>query len=275
MKTILVPIDFSSASHYAADYAAMLAKQLSTDLFLLHVFSESVPLMDPGFSGADLVIGFKEYPTMMQSEIKRLTEQFGVRVQGDIIGGFKGDSIKDMAEQLGAGLICVGRKAGKYKPLFGSTILKAIHKSFIPVIVVPEGTVYRPIKHIVLAVDFMEMIRYNCVAPLIDIVKTTGASLCVLHVEKGGGVFPPEHVPEKLQLANIMSSVSYLFEDLKNENVEEGILKYINNHPSNLLAMIPHHHSALTRIFRDLHTEPIVFASSIPLLILKNESVLS
>ncbi|MFL5742763.1 MAG: universal stress protein [Flavisolibacter sp.] len=272
MKTILVPVDFSPASRKAAEYAAMLAKQLDTELFLLHVYTDPVPVMEGSIPIATIDIELqKEYRVQVQAEAGRLMEEYGVRAKGEAMTGFKGDVIKEMADELDAGLICVGRKTRKHKPIFESTALKTVRKTDIPVMVVPEGAVLQLPKHIVLAVDYKEMLHQDCVMPLFDLIKLNSASLTVLHVEKTGAEILPGEVPEKLQMDRVLSRITYMHEKLENENVEEGILKFIGSHPTDLLVMIAHRHNLFTRIFGDIHTRPVAFATAIPLLVLKNE----
>jgi nucleotide-binding universal stress UspA family protein len=275
MNTILVPIDFSPASHNAADYAAMLAKQMGTDVFLLHVFTEPLPVEDAGIPLAAVSIELREeYAVRLDVEIKRLARKYGVRTKGKVIGGFTGIAIKQMAEDLNAGIICLGREAKHYNSLFGSTILKTIRKTNTPVLVVPEGVAYQIPKRIVMAVDFRGMLHRDRVATLFNIIKTSDSSLRVLHIEKKEEMLLPEEVPERLQLGRVLSRISYVYEKVENKNIGEGILKFISDHPTDLLVMVVHHHNFVARLISDVHTAPLAFSVNIPLLILKNQSSL-
>lgn len=273
MKTILVPTDFSPASRKTAEYAAILAKPLGAELFLLHTYTDPVPAVDGSTPIVTIGIEFREEcQVQIRKEIKHLKAKYRVRAKGEAVMGFKGDTIKEKAEELGAGLICVGRKTRKHKPLFGTTALKTVRKTDIPVIIVPDDAVLNPPKRIVLAIDYKEMLHQDCMAPLFDLIKVNNASLTVLHVEKAGAEISPGEVPEKLQLGRVLSRITYLHQKLENENVEDGILKFISTDPTDLLVMIAHRHNLFARIFGDVHTSPVAFAITVPLLILKNEA---
>ncbi|RYG53759.1 MAG: hypothetical protein EOO01_03495 [Chitinophagaceae bacterium] len=62
----------------------------------------------------------------------------------------------------------------------------------------------------------------------------------------------------------------YTFEKVENDNTEQGILNFVNSHPTDMLAMIAHKHSFLARLFRDIHTPSVSFQVHLPLLVLKN-----
>lgn len=272
MKTILVPVDFSSASRNASEFAALLAKQHGAALFLLHVYTVAMPVTEGSMPFATMCIELQEeFGVRIQKETKRLIEKYGVQATCKIMIGFKGDVIKKMAEEVSAGLICLGRKQRSQKPLLGSMILKAVQKTDIPVMVIPKESIYQPMKRIVLAVDYKEMLHYDCLSPLFSIVNSADVVLSVLHIQKGDTELAADEVPEKLQLGYVLPRIHYLYEKIEDNNVENGILKFIGSHSTDLLVMIAHRHNLFGRLFGDVHTAPMAFEINIPLLILKNE----
>jgi nucleotide-binding universal stress UspA family protein len=272
MKTILVPIDFSTASRKAADYAAMLAKETGAGLFLLHAYTEPVPATEAGIPLATIGLDLKkEFRVRMHAEAKRLAGEYGIAVKGEAIAGMKGTVIKQAAEEVNATLICIGRPKRKHSPLFGSTIMKAIRKTNTPVLVVPEETDTVLPKRVLLAVDFKEMLRGASVTPLLHLVKDVNASLTVLHIENAGTGLPPAEIAEKLQAGLVLSKATYVYESLENENIEAGIFEFLDRHPTDLLVMIAHRHGLVARLFGRAHTPHVAFAVNIPLLILKDE----
>jgi nucleotide-binding universal stress UspA family protein len=273
MKTILVPIDFSPASRNASVYAAMLASQSGAELYLLHVHPEPVPLINPGFPVASAVVELaEEYRIALRNEITNITSHFNISVKGDIVRGSKGDTIREVAEDLDAWLICVGRKGYAHKPVFGSTIIKAMQHSTKAVMIIPEEFRYRPIKHTLMGIDFTEMIHYDCLEPLLNLIKITDASLCVLHIETPGEELLPEEVPNKLQASNMLSGITYMYENMQSDSVAKGLMKYVTEHPADLLVMIPHHRSFITRLLSEGYTRPIAFESPVPLMVLSNRA---
>jgi hypothetical protein len=136
------------------------------------------------------------------------------------------------------------------------------------VLIVPEHISFKPIKNIVLTVDFTEMISSKSFDPLFAIVKKLGASLRVIHVEKKGADLDASEVPEKIQLEQTLSRISFVYHKIDNNDVEQGIMNFIEKYPTDWLVMVAHHHNFFERIFGDIHTRSVGFAIQLPLLVL-------
>lgn len=269
MKKILVPVDFSTSSHNASEYAMELGKALKADIHLLHVYAEPMPVgnvPDTGMIAADLQT---ENEINIRKEVETLVHKYGTAVNSDVVPGFKGDTIKDAASKLNADLIVMGVKSNRKNRILGSTTLKMIRKSDRPLLLIPEEARFRPLKHIVLAIDFTEMISSDGMQALFALVKQFDAAVSVLHVEQIGKEMKVEEVAEKLQMGRVLSGIDYQYEPIGANNVEEGILNFIDSHPADLLVMIAHHHSVLERLFNPIHTAAISTDVKLPLLVLK------
>lgn len=153
----------------------------------------------------------------------------------------------------------------------GSTVLHTIRKSRLPVLIVPDEAKFIPVKYIVIAVDFTEMLKSACFDVLYDIYKKFESAVHVLHVEHAGAELKPSEVPAKLQLALALSRFNYQFEKAESYEVEEAIQNYIDMHPADLLVLIAHHHTIYERIFEIIHTKALSFKIKKPLLVLKQE----
>jgi nucleotide-binding universal stress UspA family protein len=271
MKKILVPVDFSPASHNAARYAASMAEVLRADLYLLHAYTEPAPSVDGSTVAINLQQeAIEELKSRLEQEKEFISTNFSVHVQSQLLAGFKSDIIQETAESWNADLIIMGRKITKDKLLFGSTILKTIRKTSIPMLIIPQGTDYTPPKRIVVPVDFENMVYSENVAVLFWLAKQYDAAVTVLHVEKPQPDMKVAEVAGKLQVGRVMSQLNYTYERVENANIEQGILTYVSNHPTDLLAMIAHHHGILERLFGSIHTRSVVMDVKLPFLILKN-----
>jgi nucleotide-binding universal stress UspA family protein len=178
MKKILVPIDFSPASKTASDYAASLAIQFNALVYLLHVYLE--PVAGAEMPAAWTIAGTElslQKRKKLNAEILYLQEKYGVEVDGDVILGFTSDTIIDAAKDLQADLIVVGMKKDSNKT-FGSTVTATMRKATAPVLVVPEGFVFKRIKNIAYATDFDMMISSALFHPLLK--SLTGSTQCFI-----------------------------------------------------------------------------------------------
>ena len=263
MKKILVPIDFSPASRQASEYAAALARQLSAEIRLLHVFHEASAVIDGMVSsdatGTDLM---EENEILVKREIDFLKERYAVEVSGYARIGFRIDRIRDMAKEMQADLIVMGA---------GDTTLSTIRKVTIPVLIIPEGVSFVPIKHIVLAADFNEISNVSCFDSLLRLMDKLDAMLQVLHVKRYMKDRPDVEEPGKAQLRTILSKITFWYEEIEADSVEEGIEDFVESHPAELLVMIAHTHNVFERIFGGTHTSSMTYQNKLPLLVLEDK----
>jgi nucleotide-binding universal stress UspA family protein len=269
MKTILVPTDFTPASKFAGDYAAALAKASNAKIHLLHVENEALPLLiNPVTVEVMPSILLVDNQTRINKEVERLKALYSIDVSGSVVNGFKGEAIDKAATDLEADLIVMGIKNVQHT-LVGSTAVRMIRKSDKPLLLIPDGVTFIPLKNIVLAVDFTEMVSRASLAPLYSLVKLFNSSVRVVHVEKKGAAASIDEVNEKMQMGKALSCISYYYDRIEYDDTEFGMLDFIHNHPTDLLVMISHQHTFLQRLFGLTHTRPISREANLPVLILK------
>ena len=262
MKKILVPIDFSPASRKASEYAATLAKQLSAEIRLLYVFHETSAVIegpvDSDAAGADLM---DENEILVKKEISFLRENYAVEISGYARIGFKTAKIRDMADEMEADLIVMGA---------GETTLSTIRKVNIPVLIIPEEASLAPVKHIVFAADFNEISNISCFDPLLTLMDKLDAMLQVLHVKRYMNETDIED-PGKEQLRSVFSKVTFWYEEIEADSVEEGIEDFTESHPAELLVMVARTHNVFERAFGSVHTSSMIYKTKLPLLVLQDK----
>jgi nucleotide-binding universal stress UspA family protein len=272
MKKILVPVDFSRASRNASEYAALLAKAVGAEIHLLHVYKDLMPATVGPEPWTVTVSGLQsKNEVQINKEIEFLKKKYSINVNGDAKRGLKTNSIKKVAKEIGADVIVMAMKGGKKSKILTGTPLKAIRKLNTPVLIISENTAFLPVKNVVLAVDFREVNDSSCFDPLIGIVKKFDASLRVLHVEEKGADINAAEMPGKLELGRILGKVSYLYDKIENDDVEQGIQHFVQDHPTDLLVIVAHHHNIFEQIFGSVLTRSISVKIKLPLLILKDK----
>lgn len=264
---ILVPTDFSPVAQDAEDYAAGLAKQLNASIHLLHVFTEYSPVLAVPETWAVSLHQLKnKIDKLINIEVSRLEGKFDIEVSSEIKEGFPGEIIAETAEKIGADFII----AGIDNPGSGSAIFSIIRHTTVPLMVIPRNYSYKPIKNIVLAVDFKEMTTHEMFAPLYNLYRNFDSSLEVLHIQPRNLNESTSETSGKLALGVSLASFSYEFHTIESNNVDYSILEFIESHPSDLLVMVAHPHNVLERIFGALHTTTIGQNMFLPLLVLKS-----
>lgn len=161
MKKLLLASDFSAAADYALEYAEWLCVQLNAQLVVLHVdplqaIEEPVPghwrsqlgEKNKAFLEQRLRRHTTPYPDSKPATLTKL-KQPAYKVQhGRVV-----DEIIKAAIVEQADMIVIGSKSKHHfwDYLLGSVSTRLIAKSPKPVLIIPEGTPFKPIKEIAFA----------------------------------------------------------------------------------------------------------------------------
>ncbi|HEX2609167.1 MAG TPA: universal stress protein [Flavisolibacter sp.] len=269
MKKIMVAFDFTPASRNAAVYACQLAERFQAVVHLVHVYNEPLPSMvgpeawvvAPGTLQQEMEVRMKE-------EIRQLNTT--VLVSAVVINGFRSESLTMEAEEYEADLVVMGSKS-RANRIFGSTCIRMMRKCGRPLLLVPESFTYRPAKNMVLAVDFREKVSQKDLVALVSLFKVYDASLRVVHVDPPMAEMNVSEVSEKLQLGLALSSVTYVYDRVENDDVDSGLFDYLDRHPCDLLVMMAHQHSFINRMVSLSHTRVVGSMVKLPLLVLHNQ----
>lgn len=143
LKRILVPIDFSSLSKKALQYALHFAEQFRAGLTLLHVTEPGVP---PAFDGLMIAppISQNGNRTKCANRLKVLASSMGIRatkyVQSTVRTGLPAHEIVEAAKEFDVDLIIIathGHTGWKHLAI-GSTTERVVRVAPCPVLVVRE-----------------------------------------------------------------------------------------------------------------------------------------
>ena len=274
MKNILVPIDFSDASLNAAKYAVSLAKPFDARVTLINVIPPSVIIDDSVLAfvmttQAEIVESHKE---LINKEIEVLSEKGSIKIKGFVEEGSSNDKIQEIAKAKGADIIVMGMKGkGQSNSVFGSTTTTVIRKSVLPVFVIPAKAEYKPIDSITFASDFDGIIEMNRYKLLLKLVEKFNSQVHILNVQKSDSSMSPAEAIGKMKTSVAFSNLNHQFHTIKERNVEEGINKFIEKNPTDILAMVAHRHNLFERMFGKVHTKEMSYHTKIPLLVLQSK----
>jgi nucleotide-binding universal stress UspA family protein len=160
---------------------------------------------------------------------------------------------------------------GQSNSVFGSTATAVIRKSGFPVLVIPEKDDFKPIQHITFASDFDPDVESGSYDLLIKLVQKLRVPVYILNVQKNDCSLGAERVIGKMKTSLAFSGLDTQFHSVYDRNVEEGIHKFIENNPTDMLAMVAHPHNLFERMFGTVHTKNMSCESTVPLLILQEK----
>jgi nucleotide-binding universal stress UspA family protein len=252
------------------EYGIKLADAVEAAITLVSVYREMPMLAAEGG------------PVVYMTEMKQFTEQqlavqaalyagkSGVPLDTMAVEGRVGDSILDAARKVGADMIVAGVKTdGKgIRRIFGDTLTELARRSEVPLLVIPEESVYCAPQHILLADDIEAGADPHLLDVLLEVATVFHSQVHVARV-----------VRKKLQeflaimmrppaVESLEKTVRIKYEYPVDKDVVHALDQFVDEHPAQMIVMLPHPHFAPERWFFKGHTWPMIFRTRVPLLLL-------
>jgi len=269
MKSILCPTDFKEAGNNGIEYAAQLAQSLSASLTITHVRPSIWP------EAIQLEKEVQESTESISGMLKRMAEE--THAMFHIPCHFHLEATSQTIEQAIAAmankydLLVMGTDGADdyYQLVFGSNAFHVIEKAKCPVIVVPRGNSYKPLRSMVYAFD-PDTNPLFLIDQLEKLVDTLGTRVRVLNVAEDK---PSEETGKKIALmkdaiaARNPNSLFWEFEHEYAENAARGLDHYMKTHEADILALSFHDRSLLTKLFTQNVVKEITMIAEYPLFV--------
>ncbi len=138
IRSILVPLDFSSPSLDALEYAIQLANGLGANVTLMHVLEAACYDLDCGLGMVEQEMQKRDDWNRQLSELQALIATFGLAADIEVSGGIASDAILASALRHHSDLIVMGThgRSGVSAPGFGSVAEAVLRRSTCPVLTV-------------------------------------------------------------------------------------------------------------------------------------------
>lgn len=272
MFKILCPIDFSACSLNALYFAYFVHSKLErSSLHLINVqndeassgtFSDQILEMVEDEKYLDALHSFNE---LASAEIGiKLNPMFSVVHSNDKVSDIINETIKEEDSDL----IVMGTEGANQwkKKLLGSTTQNVLEKVKCHVMAVPKNAEFHGIQKLALAIDYMYFNKeaFDIAYLLRGIIAE---HLHVFDVNIANNPLMEEKLKEiSLRYAATPNVIFSLVEAIE---VVEGITKFIDRNPVDLLVLISKKYSFLQRLFERSYTEELILHTKVPVLILK------
>ena len=267
MKTILVTTDFSETSINAAIYATQLARDLGAEIKLLHV---NIPV--ESFNQAPVVQKSERANTSAESQLEAVRSAMESHSNGEVdiqtelmIGEFF-TVMFNHCQQINPYLVILGSQGttATERFLMGSNTVHAMRNLPFPLLTIPFGCAYSPIKKIALASDFS-----NTISIPMDTIKTfrmdLDATLDVIHVgvsknDNADVIMQSDIMQEQLKTSN----AEYHF--ISQDDTQEGIMNFTETNQLNILIVIPKQYGFFEQLFHKSLSKQLILNSHIPVM---------
>lgn len=276
MKTILIPVDFSSTSHRALEIGADIAKRIEAKLVLIHMagLEEGLNNKNNSFEQA---IYFSKVVGKKFEELNELPFLDGVLVEPVLQKHLDFENIDDFASEIDASLIVMGSQGSKglSEILKGSNAEKVVRHSTVPVLVVKDNDLNFAAERIVYASDFSKE-TVSAYQRVQSVATLLGATIEHLYVNLPGNEFKStsemdetlinffratNHPDPVTALASVNRYADY--------SVEEGVMNYASVSGTDIIAIPTHGRTGLSHLFNGSISEDIANHASMPVLTVK------
>lgn len=277
MKTILVPTDFSDTALNAARYAVQLSRQMGTTRILLYnAYQLVVPMPDaPQITLIDdeaLRKGSEQQLAQWKEALQPLADSNTV-IDCMADNTLLVASIDEVAKEQAADVIVMGITGASLleEKLIGSTTISVAKATTCPVLIVPPGSIYEPIRTVLFACDFKKVTATTPDRLLKKFLDTFKAKLLVLNVDHRQKHFTVETPFETLLLDTLLQGYSPEYHFIDSPKVVEGIMQFADEHHVQLIITVPKKHGLLEGLFHTSYTKKLAFHTHVPLLLLHEE----
>jgi len=287
IRRILIPVDFSETSINACSFALGLAQELKAEIKLLYSYFNPIIDSEPYFEGQtinywmDNVIGDIEVEARkqilalkarLQDQIKKENLNF-VKINYSLDRGIPENVILKFIDSYKPGIVIMGTRgigssAANY---LGSVTKKIIEKANIPVLLIPEKSIFTGMQYInrvLYATNFDES-DFKSLRKLMTLIRPFHMSIYVSHISVGD----PEHL-DQAQMTALEKHLINEYEDhrihcdvIKHEDIIQGLEEYIESKEIDLIALTTHKRGVIERLFNPSIAKKMIFHSHLPLLI--------
>lgn len=279
MKNILLLTDFTSKSAAAHDYAMQLFKGQRCTFHLLSIQKVWEYTMDDLMTANPkdtLDMGLLgDNRTKLKTVLKRLKVEtahedfnFESSVDYDVFT----NAIKEAVDAHNIEMIVCGSdgRSGLIEAIFSSHALRIIRKVDCPVLLIPNGVVYKDPTTIQYLLDYDDLFEMCGKEPFIEFARKFKSEINVLRLTFGHDMEPKECEEEHREIQKFFPSNSVTYHTYVDKDPVGVIQQELENKATQLQILSAHNQTFLERIFSNSHLSKIVNTATIPLLILRD-----
>lgn len=277
MLTILLPTDFSENSKNAIRYALDFFSEATCTFYFLNVQKSSEFIMDD-FYTADPNKDI--YTTLLEDNKNKLQkfveefektyshENFTFKQKVDYDGLTA--SIKQILEDTPIDVLVMGSNGatGAQEVVFGSNTLQVMREIDCPLLIVPEGYVYKPIASVLFTLHHNENLELHKMSMLFSLLTFKKAKLEVLDVHDDPFFSPQTQEPESIKKA--FEDFSYHFHQVSGITAPVATDAFIQLFDVGMHAIFSTKESFFERFLFGSENKQLGYRTRIPLLMLSH-----
>jgi nucleotide-binding universal stress UspA family protein len=265
MKTFLVPVDFSSTSENAAEYAVALTKDVpGVEIILYHVYSSiSFATLTEKEEGSRKKISDAEL-NILKSKLKASENQKTTieSEEGSFIENIEKYVMSNHVDMVVMGITGSSRISQVF---MGTNTLNVIRHINTPVMIIPPNAKFTGIKNMLFASDFKDVARTTPFASLKKVLDFFKPSLRIINVDSEHYIeLTDEFRIEKDEMEEKLNSYNPEFSFLRAYDFLDGINRYAEGKEIDAIITVPKKHGFISQLFKTSHTKKLAYHSHVP-----------
>lgn len=270
MKTIIVPVDFSTTSANAAEFASKLAAFYGADLLLYHAYEIPIALSEFAYPVFDVTemqkAALHELEILKENTLAKLKYSININLLAE--KNVLEIGLEGICDEIKPSLVVMGLsgKNALSRLIVGSNTLKAIHHLKYPILVIPAKADFLPIRKIGLACDYKQVVINTPLELLKKVVKDFRAELHVMNVDFENKNFEPGMIQESVMLTELLKDLKPEFHSIEAPDVVEGLNTFAQMAKLDWIVVIPKKHTLVQKIFTTSHTQQMLYHTTVPIL---------
>jgi len=267
MPTVLITTDFSAASRHALDYACALLHDKPVTLDLLHVFTIPVTYTTDGVAIVAMGNAIEQAGNLMQDEVERVRHAYpGIRIEGRVIAGSFLETLQQEARLTHALFMILGTAGFGDIYLGDADPLEALRSIPVPVLFIPLGAAFHPIRNIAFACNYAHTGPETPVQGIVDWVRFMDAALDVVHTDAEPQGFNEQQATGEQWLKARLSLLNPRYHWIQDADVIRGLSSFLSSGGFDCLMVVPRRYGIWQNMFHRSRTKALARLNRIPII---------
>ncbi|MCL6266502.1 universal stress protein [Flagellimonas myxillae] len=260
MNNILVPIGTSPNSSDTLQYAIDFASNFGAKVFVMDVFT----VMSAAGSLANVEQKVAQSSKERLKEIIDSVNTNSVEIKIATYNGDIVDGLKSIHKELGIDLIIMAPRSNDIKEelYLGNTSGRIVKQTNIPTLLVPKGTVFKPVGTIMTAFGSGILKRSRVLNPLVAIKDKFRSNISLLLVKR------PGYSEDDLQINTALLDLSQKVNITEQASTYLGVLEYFQKEEPDMLCVFRRKRGFFKKLWEKNTVPKSEFFVPIPVLVL-------
>lgn len=263
MQNILVPIGSNESAKSNLQFAIDFAAEIQANVYVFRAYS--------AISKTGTMININSIiereTNLYLRTLVNTVDTKGIEVKLISSNGSVIESVQSIDEEIGIDLIIIGAKSNSIREeiFLGKTAGSLVKQTEVPMLVIPEGYNYSPIKTILMAFKSGIVRKKAALKPLQFIVERFKPTVDLLLVKT------PSYTDEDLLIDKSIEKFKNSLTVTENATTFQGVLEHLNQFKPDLLCVFRRKRGFFQKLWEKSTILKSEFNTNVPLLILKGK----